>query len=215
MLPTIKQYKKWSLPSKYSLWGYIIGILGLALTIYSMFLGKDSAFEDLVKKDYQPKIIIQNVLFEKWVGDNDEFLTAEIYNDSKGSALNFKMELLIPGINQKIIPTNTSSVFAQKNFSIKSQQEIGIPVISLGQLKQILKEKGVKGSLIGVGLTPSLPKLITDKLENKYRGNYTTTSVSIGLGLSYKGMNSELYKSINLVHVYFDETGIGSSTIFK
>ncbi|UKA08945.1 hypothetical protein [Photobacterium damselae] len=206
MFPTRQQYKKWSLPSKYSFLGYVVGVLSLILAIYSIFFSSDNTFETLVKKQYQPNVIVKDVLFEKWLGDDEDFLTVELYNDSKGNALNFHIEVVVPKVKQKINPTKTSTIFSDKNFSIKSQQQIGIPVISLSQLKDMLREYGLKGSLIGVGLKSSLPETLIQKLRGKYSGNFTTRTQAIALNITYKGMNSGSYHRLKLIYVYMDKT---------
>lgn len=85
MIPSRAQFKKWSIPSK-------VGYVGSIVTIVSALLGAafwywprstPSDTDEFVRRTNPVKLSLESVDIQRWLGDNQDSLTATIRNESQ------------------------------------------------------------------------------------------------------------------------------------
>jgi len=212
LIPKLKQYKKWSLPSKYSFWGLIVGIAALAITIYTLFPEED-ILKKVAQEEYRPKVELVDAKVVQWLGDPGPFLTLYFENRSKGPAKNFTVDIYDG--NDKIVSKHISgsNTLGSGPLSLKPDQELGIPLISISELRELLSDKGRSWDIVGFGLTASVPEKFKTELREKYvkdgSGFFSTNTYPLFVQFSYKGIIGSDNKTTTGFFVYLDTTGNG------
>ncbi|MGG4774549.1 hypothetical protein ACLO87_07940 [Paenalcaligenes sp. Me52] len=206
LLPKSSQYKKWSLPSKYSLWGLVVGIIALVISLFP----KQSVLEQVAQEEYRPKVQLMGVTLEKWLGESEPFLTLHFENNSKGPAQ--KLAVDIYDGNDKIVieRLSGSNMLNSGNFALQPAQNLGIPLISVSELKGLLSAKEKRGQIVGFGLNPEVPEKIKAKLHEKYAKDtsvyYSVNSYPFFAQFSYQGITNTDSQNTTGFYVYLDNT---------
>lgn len=212
VLPDKKQYRKWTLPSKYSLWSIVIGIIGLMIAIYTLFPDK-SILEAVAEEEYRPNVKIVDVKSVQWLGDKEKFLTIYFNNESKGPARKFQVELFDD--NKKLIfsKSDSTSTLFSGNLLIKANQELGFALSAISEFKSFLNSKGRNGELLGFGLDSKTPIKITEKMTAKYiskdGGYYSVNAYPIFVKYTYEGITNSSGEAITGIYAYMDDTNKG------
>ncbi|MGO5000512.1 hypothetical protein [Oceanisphaera sp. W20_SRM_FM3] len=212
MIPKLKQYKKWSLPSKYSFWGLIVGIAALAITIYTLFPEED-VLKQIAQEEYKPKVELVDAKAMQWLGDTEPFLTLYFENRSKGPAKSFTVDIYDG--NEKIISKQISgsNMLGSGNLSMKPDQELGLPLISVSELQELLSGKGRSRDIVGFGLKANVPEQFKTELREKYvkdgNGFYSANAYPLFVQFSYKGITGSDNNTTSGFFVYLDTTGNG------
>lgn len=212
LLPKLKQYKNWSLPSKYSFWSFVIGIPALAISVYTLF-PKQSVLEQVAQEEYRPKVQLVGAKSEEWLGDSEPFLTLYFENESKGPAK--KLTVDIYDGNDQVVAERLSgsNMLHSGNLALKPAQNLGIPLISVSELRGLLSAKGKRGHIVGFGLDSEVPEKIKDQLREKYvkdgQGYYSVNSYPFFVQFSYQGITNTEGKNTTGFYVYLDDTEKG------
>jgi hypothetical protein len=212
LLPKLKQYKNWSLPSKYSFLSFVIGIPALAISIYTLF-PKENILEKVAQEEYRPKVQLVEAKSRKWLGDSEPFVTLYFENESKGPAKQFAVDLYDG--NDKVVPEelSRSNMLHSGNLALKPGQNLGIPLISVSEVRELLSANGRSTNVAGFGLGSEVPKEIEAKLRERYvedgSGYYTVNSYPLFVRYSYQGITNTEGKTTTGFYVYLDNTGEG------
>lgn len=85
MIPSRAQFKKWSIPSKVGYVGSIVTIvsalLGAAFWYWPRSIASDT--DEFVRRTNPVKLSLENIDIQRWLGDNQDSLTATIRNESQ------------------------------------------------------------------------------------------------------------------------------------
>ncbi|WP_421326386.1 hypothetical protein [Aeromonas veronii] len=209
MFPKLKQYKKWSLPSKYSFLSFFIGIPALAISIYTLF-PKQSVLEQVAQEEYRPKVELVGVTSEEWIGDSESFLTLYFENESKGPAKKFTVDIYDG--NNKVVAKKISgsNMLHSGTLALKSGQNLGIPLISISELREHFSVKGRCDNIVGFGLGSKVPDEIKEILFEKYEKNgsgyFSTNSYPLFVRFSYQGILDIKGMNVTGFYVYLDDT---------
>ena len=212
LLPKLKQYKNWSLPSKYSFWSFVIGIIALAISIYMLF-PKQNILEQVAQEEYRPKVQLVEAKSMEWLGDSEPFLTLYFENESKGPAKNFAVDIYDG--NNKVVAKelSRSNMVHSGNLALKPGQKLGIPLISVSEIREFLSTKGRSQNIVGFGLDSEVPKKLETKLRKKYvkdgNGYYSVNSYPLFVRFSYQGITNMNEKTTTSFYLYLDNTGKG------
>ncbi|MDP2500738.1 hypothetical protein Q8W42_08460 [Vibrio splendidus] len=210
MIPTYRQYKKWSLPSKYALWGIVISLVGLVVTLMPSREDK-SVLEAVAEEEYKPNVSITGVEAVQWAGDNEKFLTIYFQNDSKGPAKNFGVELYKGNEKLEFSRSGITTVLYRGNLAIGANKDIGLAMAPLSEFKEFLNKKNVQGELIGFGVDSDVPKHIVDIMYDKYiidgNGSYSIDSYPIFVKYTYKGITDLSGEVVTGIYAYIDQNG--------
>ena len=209
MFPNKKQYNNWTLPSKYSLWGFIIGIISLALAIYALFPNK-SILESIAEEEYKPNIKITNIKSLNWAGYENKYLTIYFKNISKGPAENFKLSLFLDNEKISLSKPTPTPVLLYNNLKVKPNKEIALAVYPMYLFKSLLKNSEHNGEIIGFSLNSELPNNIKEMMESKYIkngiGRYSVKSTPIFIKYSYNGIADTKSEVSTGFYVFIDDT---------
>ena len=212
MLPTYKQYKKWTLPSKYALWSVLIGIPALIIAIYTLFPQK-SILEAVAEEEYRPNVKIVDVKSMQWLGDKEKFLTIYFNNESKGPARKFKVGLFADNQKLDFSTSGSTKVLLTGNLSIKPNQELGVALSPISEFKSFLNSKGRTGELVGFGLDSKTPNKIEEKMKAKYvkdgSGYYSVNAYPVFVKYSYEGITNNTGEVVTGIYAYIDDTSKG------
>jgi hypothetical protein len=212
VLPKKKQYSNWTLPSKYSLWSVVIGIIGLLITVYALFPNK-SILEAVAEEEYKPNVKIVGVRLMQWLGDNEKFLTVYFNNESKGPARKFQVALFANNKKLSFSKSGSTSNLFSGNLAIKPNQEIGIALSPISEFKLFFKSKGLAGELLGFGLDSDIPNDIKERIKSKYMTNgtgyYSVSAFPVFVKYSYEGITNSTGEVITVIYAYIDDTNQG------
>lgn len=216
MFPKYSQYKKWTLPSKYSFWGWLLGILGISLamlgiglTIHNPFADKD-IHQEIAKEEYKPEVNVKLVEITKWITDDSAFLTIEFENVSRGPALEFSAMIVNNGDPVDFDVVSRSDFSRSGTLRIGSNKTASIPIVEINELKRYVSSKTHYENFLGVGKESSIPEPIQKELDKKYvrsgNGGYQTLSQPIYLNYYYKGIGGTEHKIETGFYAYLDVT---------
>ena len=212
MLPKIKQYKKWSLPSKYSFWSFILGIPALAIAIYTLF-PKNNILEQVAQEEYAPKVSLTDAKSMQWLGDSKPFLTLYFKNDSKGPAKNLKVNIYDGNKKLAAKKLSQSNLLPSGHLALKPGQDLGIPLIMVREIKEDLSKEVKNNKILGFGLSSSVPEAIRNSLNKRNikdgLGYYSFESYPLVVKLSYEGITNTKYNVAAGFYVYLNTTKHG------
>lgn len=156
VLPTQEQYKKWSLPSKYTAWGFIltlIGTPGVIIGYYDLW-GKDQLSKSVLKAltaSMQIEVQLRSAKIMNIAGEG-ECLALVVENLSTYTARNVVLEYRRDATLQKWSFQTPLLNDANRGLFARSVSEL--PVAPIGEvLKSVTKHPMEK--FIGVSSTPS------------------------------------------------------------
>lgn len=204
MIPTYKQYKKWSLPSKYALWGIVISLVGLIVTLMPSKEDK-SILEAVAEEEYKPNVSITGVEAVRWAGEDEKFLTIYFKNDSKGPAKNFGVELYKGNEKLEFSKSDTTRILYRGNLAIGANKEIGLALAPLSEFKDFLSKNNVQGELVGFGVAPEVPKKIFEIMDGN--SSYTIDSYPIFVKYTYKGITDLSGEVVTGIYAYIEQNG--------
>lgn len=190
MLPKVKQWNKWSLPSKYSAIGVFLAVIGIILSIYfwkNPVVIKTSQ-EKLLESKIKTKVSVSDVKFEHWLGDKESFLTIDFQNLSDYPADFFKTYLIDGDSKVNFSPSISMKGLLDGNIRVDGNNSYKVPI---GPKSEIIKVLDLtKGEdFIGVGMTPEIPDELKSKYINKNKKElriYSFISKPLLLTYSYK-----------------------------
>ncbi|MCC2524312.1 hypothetical protein [Vibrio coralliilyticus] len=210
MIPTYKQYKKWSLPSKYAFWGIVISLVGLIVTLIPSKEDK-SVLEAIAEEEYKPNVSIMKVEAIRWAGDKEKFLTIYFINESKGPAINFGVELYKGNEKLEFSKSDSTRVLYSGNLAIGANRDIGLALAPLSEFKNFLKRNNVLGELVGFGVGSEVPRQIVDSMYDKYvtdgNGSYSIESYPIFVKYTYNGITDLSGEVVTGIYAYIDKNG--------
>ncbi len=184
--------------------------VGLAVIIPGLFLLYDNLKEtkespsDIAKKyEYRPDIKFTHFVPKKWSNDEEEFLTFYFLNKSKGPANNLSFILRKNNKTLYFTDSKLSDIFNNRSFTLNSNEEIGIPIGPLRELKKLFSDTG---DIIGFGLDPEFSKDAKKIFQNKYNSNknfmYDHKSTPINIVLQYKGIMEDILSTTVTLYIY-------------
>ena len=139
MLPSRKQFFKWTLPSKASYISLIVGVIAVVLAIAFWLWPRStpSPTDEFVIRNNPIKIELMQVKIMRWMGDDQDSITAILKNSSSTPVDRVRFSL---GDEIGDVPTFQSK--ATKKFgntiSVPSNSEAQLPVAGVGSLETIL-----------------------------------------------------------------------------
>jgi hypothetical protein len=182
------------------------GILHLGSRDETPSTGGKLSFSDRLLLDENPtKLRVSKVVLEKWVGDAEPYVTLQIENVSKRTAVRVK-PYLSADTRWKFKPTQTSSLF-KTGVSIDAGAITQYPVAPVTAFVEKVRPPCNGCSLIGVGLTPFPPDEIMAAacLGGSEEGPCNTgfLTVPFGINLEYRSIFDQTQSQFFAAFAYF------------
>jgi hypothetical protein len=205
LIPTNQKWQKYTTQNKWALIAAIATVLGLLFTIYSYYSPPTlppSISDVIVKDENQTKLEVSEITIEKWLGDSEPYITVNVKNVSKHTAIS-----VIPTFQSEkdiwqFTPTKTGTVF-QSGLSIESQSSMKFPIAPVNEFLPKVVKNCEGCNLMGLGLEANTPSSYMFKVcENKNPCELSSRAVPIGLNFHYKNIFNEPIHQFFVVFAY-------------
>lgn len=128
--------------------------------------------EALLVEENPTILIVQDLRFESFLGDDEQFLTLEVENISKLTAQNVKLDIHLPVVDGQAVivdftPSQCININAIPNYSISAGKSQLIPFASVSEAHQKLSRDLNPWRLVGVGLHPNIPDDLTQRIRQR------------------------------------------------
>lgn len=184
-----------------------------ARDLYLHTIPETKCFGKVAQEEYRPKVKLVEAKSRKWLGDSEPFVTLYFENESKGPAKKFAVDVYDG--NDKVFPEelSRSNMLHSGNLALKPGKNLGIPLISVSEVRELLSDKGRSDNVVGFGLDSEVPKGIKAKLREKYvedgSGYYSVNAYPLFVRYSYQGITDTEGKTTTGFYIYLDNTGEG------
>lgn len=142
MIPTVSKWRRWTLPSKASYGGFIVGIAGIGIGLIFYFNPRPSppsAADEYVRRANPTTLTVEAVSFERWLGDEEEAITVSINNSSELDADSIELQFLT---NTGPLPAFISKAFESLEgvpLSLAAGNTVRIPIASVMELNEKIR----------------------------------------------------------------------------
>jgi len=207
MLPSLKQFKNWSLPSKYTAVGLLVTILFGGFSVYIHFhpTQVETANDILIKAQHPSDLTIEKVKFQNWVSDDDKYLTIFFKNMENTPVDLLIAKVLVGDDSFQFTPSKTFSM--ENGVRIKANSTLGIPLAMKREVRKALSIQ-TNQSIIGTGTSPKIPDAIMSELREKHpnQSYFQVKSLALASFVKFRGPFGDLNKKISSLYIYIDAT---------
>lgn len=192
MLPSHLQWKKWSLISKYTAVGLLVGIASLIITVYLLVFSQDSNSYDnrLLEEQNPTKLVIQRVELVQLWGSGEPYVVIFLKNTSKLTALNVKVGYIINNEAKFKLPDGVREKWNIDNLAINPGEEGTFPIAPLSEYISTIFPENPTARLIKMASENksfSFKEQICEEAKQDYTScNYKSTTFSSVIKISYK-----------------------------
>ena len=214
LLISKEKWRKFSTLNKYFLIAAIVGILVGLFTIYTYTFPKIAAPSpsELVIKDENPvNLEIADISIKKWLGDSEPYITINIKNSSKRTAVGVIAKFQGEKDLWQFTPTKTATQF-QNGVSIPSESSLEFPVAPVSEfLSKFPNSQNLH--IIGLGINPNMPMSFTQKeCKNLNPCFLNTEAKPFGFNLNYKNIFNEPVHQFFSIFTYFSSKNIAANS---
>lgn len=214
MIPSKKQWSKWTLPSKHTTIGLLFSIFSMLLAVTFWYFPKhnnDMGIQDAVLKSQNPtEIELTSISTKHWVGDNEPYLTLVFENYSKNTAYKFSAKLNINNIEQNFTPTKTSTYYKLKTISVGPGEKLHLPIAPLSEIEKSISTERYFNTILGFGKRANMPIEYQEKINSKYRKNSSLYTSAISypflLNINYETIFKTEKNEYVTLFAYLDTT---------
>lgn len=141
------------------------------------------------------KLVMRELSFKEFIGDNEPYLTLELENTTKLDAHALEVSILLPkkpgetdSEIAKFSPSKCIDISKVENFSVTATTKQLIPLAPRSEVHQILSRDLAEHRLVGTGLSPEIPHDLSSKIRGLHGEiHFPCLSISsIGFGVMVK-----------------------------
>ena len=130
VFPTWKQFKDWSLPSKYTFIGFMLGSVLSGVSVYLSVRPNPQLImlEKVLRAEKPTKLVAKSLEVSRHIGVDRELVFVEIENQSSRPAYRFQAKLVV-GESAIDVPTDRSvAIYSSGTLAIPAQESLRLPV---------------------------------------------------------------------------------------
>ncbi len=210
LLPT-KQ--KWNQYTTFNKWALLAAITTVIFLIYDHWpRSNNSSALELIAKDENPvKLEIADISIKQWLGDFEPYITVNIKNASKRSAINVLATFQGEKDSWQFTPTKTATQF-QSGVSISAQSSLEFPIAPISEFLSKIPSSQ-KLHFVGLGLNPNIPFSYTQKeCKNLNPCQLQMNAIPVGFNLNYKNIFNEPVHQFFSVFTYFSSKSVAGKS---
>jgi len=205
MIPSPKQFKNWSLPSKYTAIGLLAAMLFGGFSVYAYFnpTQAETANDILIKAQHPSDLTIEKVKFQNWISDDDMYLTIFFKNTADTPVDLLVAKVIVDNDSFQFTPSKT---FSMKNgVRVKANSILGIPLAMKREIRKALSIQ-TNQRIVGAGTSPNIPDAIMSELKMKYpnQSYFKVKSLALASFIKFRGAFRDLKKKMSGLYVYVD-----------
>lgn len=205
LIPTNQKWQKYTTQNKWGLIAAVATVLGLLFTIYAYYSPPTlpPSISDVVIKDENPtKLEVSEITIEEWVGDSEPYITVNVKNVSKRTAISVIPTLQSEKDIWQFTPTKTGTAF-QSGLSIEPQSSMKFPIAPVSEFLPKVVQDCEGCNLMGLGQEANTPSSYMFKVcENKNPCVLSSRAVPIALNFHYKNIFNEPIHQLFIVFAY-------------
>jgi hypothetical protein len=196
VIPSAKQFKNWSLPSKAGYISFCLDIVGLLLSAAFWTWPKSSVSDtdEYVRRTNPVKLSLKRVSVQRWLGDEQDALTVTVRNESKVPVDGVSFSL---GDENRDVPGFSSNQLRKigSAVSIDAGGDAMIPIAGISEIESVLRGRVCGAAVEHPGLGHSFPGCGT---RTAHLNSYLFT-----LRLGYKTIFKEIRRDEFKFWVFF------------
>lgn len=175
LLPTWTQFKRWSLPAKYTFLGFVLGAVSSGLSVYFGVRPNPqiTALNEALRSEKPTKLELSDARSSLFVGETGEIVTLSLRNDSNRPALAVKAQLRSPGGPIPVPADGVFRLYTSPTIAAAGNSELELPVARTAEVVEAL---GIR-CLAGFSIKPRVSER-TLGLENPVRFRSVMVQVS-------------------------------------
>lgn len=147
LIPTWKQFRNWSLPSKYTFIGFVLGSLLSGISVYISVRPNPQLvmLEKALRAEKPTKLATKAVDLGWHLGVDRELVFADVHNQSSRPAYEFRA-MLVTHESPVSRPTDQPvEIFSSGNISIPAEESLRVPIAYKSDVMSALKVSCISG----------------------------------------------------------------------
>ena len=206
LIPTKQKWNQYTTSNK---WALLAAITTVIFLIYDHWpQSNNSSTLELIAKDENPvKLEIADISIKQWLGDSEPYITVNIKNASKRSAINVLATFQGEKDSWQFTPTKTATQF-QSGVSIPAQSSLEFPIAPISEFL-LRMPNSQKLHFVGLGVNPNIPFSYSQKeCQNLNPCQLQMEAKPVGFNLNYKNIFNEPVHQFFSVFTYFSSKSV-------